>query len=193
MTTWTDHVAQWKDCTRCPLSQQRSNIVLARAGIAGGATTGGRLPCDVLFVGEAPGASEDATGLPFWGPAGDLLQQIIERALPAGTRYALTNLVACFPAKAKARSDNEPERSEILACRPRLREFIGIARPKLIVCVGTLASDYVGHDAYGRVGSAKVIDIVHPAFILARLPLAQKRMAVDKAIVVIRSAFEDLV
>jgi DNA polymerase len=176
-----EHVARWRDCTACPLSQQRSNIVLAR----------GQVPCEVLFIGEAPGASEDALGLPFVGPAGHLLDQIVDRALLQGTRYALTNLVCCFPRDAKAEGYNEPEHSEILACRPRLVEFIRLAKPKLVVCVGSLAWQYVEHDAYGMVLGAHVIQIVHPAAIL-RMPLAQKQMAVQKAVVVLRNAVEDV-
>ncbi len=67
MSAWTDHVERWKDCTKCPLHTQRSNIVIAR----------GQLPADVVFIGEAPGAIEDGTGLPFKDPAGALLDQII--------------------------------------------------------------------------------------------------------------------
>ena len=181
MSAWTDHVAKWRDCTACTLCEQRSNVVLAR----------GQVPCDVLFCGEAPGASEDALGLPFVGPAGHLLDQIIERALPPTVKYALTNLVCCFPAEAKARGDNEPEYSEIVACRPRLMEFITLAKPKLIVCVGSLAWNYVEHDAYGRVRGANVIQIVHPAAVL-RMPLAQKQMAVQKAIVILRNAVDSM-
>ncbi len=182
MSAWLDHVERWKDCTKCPLCHQRSNIVLAR----------GTVPCDVLFCGEAPGASEDALGQPFVGPAGDLLNQIIERAVPQGVTVALTNLVACFPAEAKARGDNEPERAEILACRPRLHEFIKLARPRLIVCVGNLASDWIGHDASGKVLGATVVEIVHPAAIL-RMPLAQKGMAVNRAIVIVQGAVEKVI
>lgn len=194
MVTWLEHVARWRDCTRCPLAQQRDNIVLARAGMVGGATTGGGLPCDVLVVGEAPGASEDALGQPFVGPAGDLLQQILERALPPGTTYALTNLVACFPREAKQRGDNEPELEEIEACRPRLEEFATIARPRLAILVGKLADDWVQHDAWGRVfGGVAAVDIVHPAHILARLPAVQKRYAVERAIVQVRTAYAGVV
>ena len=182
MSAWTEHVAKWRDCDKCPLCQQRDRICLAR----------GVVPCDVVCVGEAPGASEDARGMPFDGPAGRLLDQIIERSVPSGVTYALTNLVACFPAEAKARGDNEPELSEIKACRPRLYEFIDLCKPKLVVCVGTLASDHIGHDSYGNVRGAKVIAIVHPAFILARLPQAQKHMAVNKCIVQIRNAVQDM-
>lgn len=192
MSAWTDHVAKWQDCTKCPLGHQRSNIVFARAGVVGGITKGGALPVDVAFVGEAPGASEDALGLPFVGPAGDLQQQITERALPVGTTYTFCNLVCCYPREAKDRGDNEPEPEEIMACRPRLYEFLGIARPKLVVLVGVLASDYIGHDANGNVLGAKAVDVIHPAAIL-RMPLAQKHMAIQQSIVTIRNGYENVV
>lgn len=178
MTTWVEHVNHWKDCVKCPLGQQRFRICLAR----------GTVPCDVLFVGEAPGASEDAIGEPFVGPAGNLLDQIVEKALAPEVRRAFTNLVCCFPREAKARGDNEPEREEILACAPRLVEFANIAQPRLVVCVGDLAEHYVK-----RVYGGPRVHIVHPAFILARLPQAQKGMAANKCAVQIRSAWNSVV
>lgn len=178
---WSEHVEKWKNCRRCPLCTQRTNIVLAR----------GTVPCDVLFVGEAPGASEDALGRPFVGPAGRLLDQVIERAVPPGVPYAMTNLVACFPAEAKARGENEPELAEIRACRQRLYEFIEIARPKLVALVGVLASDYIGHGADGLVCGAQTVDLDHPAYIL-RMPIAQKGMAFQRAVVRLRCAVEKM-
>lgn len=65
------HVENWSDCRACELHLWRRNVVLAR----------GALPCDVLFVGEAPGKSEDAVGAPFVGPAGQLLDAIVAGAL----------------------------------------------------------------------------------------------------------------
>ena len=177
MSAWTDHVVRWKDCTACPLSQQRTNIVLAR----------GQVPCTVCFIGEAPGASEDALGQPFVGPAGHLMDQIIERALPPTVTYALTNLVCCYPAEAKARGDNEPEHDEILACRPRLEEFISISKPRLIVRVGSLATEYVAN--INR--EARVVNVVHPAAIL-RMPLVQKQMAVQRAVIILRNVVADM-
>lgn len=177
MTTWLDHVEAWKNCQRCPLAAQRGNICLAR----------GALPCDVLFVGEAPGSSEDVLGRPFVGPAGQLMDQIIARALSPEITYALTNLVACYPREAKMRGDNEPERGEILECRPRLIEFANLAQPKLVVCAGNLAAQYVK-----PINTMPQVDIIHPAFILARLPAAQKHMAVQKCIVQIHNALEDV-
>lgn len=174
---WLQHVEKWQSCQRCPLAQQRGNICLAR----------GTLPCDVLFCGEAPGMSEDALGQPFMGPAGHLMDQIIRRALEthSNVTYVLTNLVACFPREAKQRGDNEPERGEIYECRPRLIEFVNIARPRLIVTVGDLAGQYSQFDS-----SIPFLSIVHPAYILARLPTAQKGMAANKCAVQIRTAVE---
>ena len=181
LPTWTDHVVQWKDCHQCPLGDQRSSIVLAR----------GTVPCDVLFIGEAPGTSEDAMGVPFveTAPAGNLMNQIIERALHKSITYALTNIVACFPREAKMFSNNhQPTPDEIRACRPRLTEFVNIARPRLVVRVGQLATAWVDY-----VSGVRYVDIIHPSYILVRMPLAQRQMAVNKSIVVIRSAVEDMV
>lgn len=177
--TWPQHVEKWKDCQRCPLGRQRGNICLAR----------GTLPCDVLFVGEAPGLSEDVLGQPFVGPAGHRLNQIIEQALvlSPGTTYALTNLVACFPREAKASGHNEPDRGEILECRPRLYEFINLATPRLVVTIGTLAEQYLPH-----ITEVARVNIVHPAAIL-RMPLAQQHFAAQKCVVQVRTAWEDVV
>lgn len=71
MTKFQLHVQEWKGCTLCPLSQGRTRVVLSR----------GKVPCDVLFVGEAPGRSEDVVGQPFVGPAGQLFDKIVERAV----------------------------------------------------------------------------------------------------------------
>lgn len=130
--------------------------------------------------------SEDTSGLPFCGPAGDLLSRIALTALPAEVPCAFTNLVACFPREAKSRGDNEPERGEIMECKPRLVEFVNIARPRLIVCVGSLAAQHVRHG-----DTIPCVDIIHPAYILARMPAAQKQFAVQKCVVQIRNAYED--
>lgn len=115
-----------------------------------------------------------------------LLDDIIARAVPADVRYVLTNLVACFPREAKERGDNEPEVSEIFACRPRLIKFVNIAKPRLIVRVGKLAVSYMNFDL-----SVPFCDIDHPAYI-ARLPLAQRGMATQRAVVILRNAVTDV-
>lgn len=84
---FSDHVDRWKHCTLCPLHKVRRQVVLAR----------GKLPADVLMVGEAPGLSEDVLGAPFTGPAGQLLDRIITATELENYRIAFTNLVGCIP------------------------------------------------------------------------------------------------
>ena len=192
MTPWQLHLAKWQDCQRCALAQQRGRICLAR----------GAVPADVVFVGEAPGESEDTLGLPFKGPAGRLLDSIIAQSVPAGVSYAITNLVACFPAEAKKTDKHEPAREEIAACAPRLREFVEVCGARLIAMVGSLADDYVpsafpdatfyaGGGITGHPTLLRYTSIVHPASIL-RMPMAQRDMAVRRSIVTIASAVQSL-
>lgn len=70
-TRYQLHVERWSDCTACDLHEERKNVVLAR----------GSLPADVLLVGESPGKGEDSLGSPFVGPAGQLLDEIVDRSL----------------------------------------------------------------------------------------------------------------
>ena len=189
MSDWTNHVERWKDCQDCALGCQRSRIVLAR----------GAIPCDVLFVGEAPGVSEDALGQPFVGPAGKLLDKVIEAArVPIGeTRwlwsYAFTNLVACFPREAKATGDHQPAPDEIKACRQRLKEFVKLARPRLIVCVGTLARDWLDPKRRESLDlGLPQVSIVHPAFIL-RMPEVAQSGEIKRCILRIKNASKELV
>ena len=150
----------------------------------------GRLPCDVLFVGEAPGASENVCGVPFVGPAGQLLDQIVERSVPTGLRTAYTNLVGCIPLGDTGEKAAEPKPAQIVACQGRLREFIDLARPRLVVRVGRLAQQWLGgglKNALPLPPGVPACDVVHPAFIL-RANEAQQSMAVQRCVVTIQNA-----
>lgn len=205
MTPYQLHVQTWKDCEACPLSQKRNRIVLCR----------GKLPCDVLFIGEATGESENVAGQPFVGPAGALLDQIVERSLyhenlrrsieqdgegnptpyPA-VRVAFTNLVCCIPRDDDGRKLAEPDGDEIEACSPRLIEFVSIVSPKLIVCVGALSTKWVGEDARGLKHRIRfheeipTVSITHPAAIL-RAPYVQKGAMIQRSIVILSQAVEE--
>lgn len=181
---WLEFVERWRGCQECPLCTQRDKIVLAR----------GVVPCDVLFIGEAPGVSEDSSGLPFDGPAGCILDAIVA-AVRASTKAtftdAYTNLVCCFPLEAKKTTDHRPDEEEIKECSPRLQEFVEIAMPRLIVTVGTLSDDWspITAGAGGLPYDVAWATVVHPASI-TRMPAAQKDMAIRKCVVVIRDAIE---
>lgn len=171
MTPYQRHKAKWSKCRRCELCDQRRRVVLCR----------GKLPAPILFVGEAPGASEDAIGKPFCGPAGHLLLRIIERALDGQHDYCLTNLVACYPREQKKAGINEPSKGCIEACKPRLAEVVDLCKPKLILAVGKLAAKHWEHDAA----------IIHPAAIL-RMEGFQQELAIKRAITTIEDAAAEL-
>jgi uracil-DNA glycosylase family 4 len=131
------------------------------------------------------------------GPAGQLLDMIIRRALSVETSYALTNLVCCIPRDEGGKADEPPD-EQVQSCRTRLVEMVELCRPKLIVCVGRLAKDWLdpGYkkgikllDEDGKL--IRQMDILHPAAIL-RTNVAQRGLAIQRAVVQIQSAVEDL-
>jgi uracil-DNA glycosylase len=167
------HYEVWAPCTRCRIGSFARNHVFCR----------GTLPCDVLFIGEAPGVTEDLTGWPFVGEAGKILDRWIAsamesrfHALPHGHQietvyhglpeftYAITNTVLCRPCNGPAERNRAPQGSESLNCSPRLEEFVDtIAQPKLIITLGTPA-----RHAVESLLSLKVYReaLRHPAWVL---------------------------
>ena len=186
MTRFQSHVERWKDCRACGLCERRTRVVIAR----------GMVPCDVLFVGEGPGRSEDVLGKPFCAPAGHLLDKIIERALPAGVTFALANLVCCLPVDDDGDKMGEPPPESIEACAERLNEFVEICGPRLIVCVGELAKSWIFPSKKGQKGILKGYDgamaaITHPAAIL-RANVAQRSLLVQRCVVALANAVGSL-
>lgn len=189
LVSWGQHVERWRDCTACELHETRKRVVLGR----------GEVPCEVLFVGEAPGESEDVTGLPFIGLAGKRLDWIVGQGLPQGTITAFTNLVCCVPRDTSESSKGgkaaQPPHETIMACQERLEEVIRIADGeqkmlRLIVAVGGLSEDYLVNASRWRLQTHRQVDmihIVHPAAIL-RANLAQQDMMERRAIAQLRSA-----
>jgi len=112
-------------CTRCPLHQGRTQTVFAD----------GPPRADIMFVGEGPGAEEDKQGLPFVGPAGQLLTRIIEAMGFARDSVYIANIVKCRPPNNRA-----PEAEEMAACVGYLRAQIDCVRPKVLVLLGGTAA-----------------------------------------------------
>lgn len=158
LSPWKRHVADWSNCTRCPLHLTRRQVVLAK----------GKIPAQVLFIGEAPGASEDVIGRPFVGPAGNLLERMVADAvLEAGYTPTMVygNLVGCIPKSPETgRKRGEPVKAEIDACYPRVEELIDLVKPDTIIAVGSLSAKVAKAKEWGR--SWDVVEIVHPSFIL---------------------------
>lgn len=150
----------------------------------------GNVPADILFIGEAPGQSEDVLGQPFVGPAGKLLDRQIAEAFGncpgLDLRLCFTNLVCCIPKDETNKKVGEPDKECITACEQRLIEFIYLCQPKLLVCVGDLAEKYAGWGS-----SAEVIKITHPAAIL-RAEIVRQSLMNQKVVVILENAFRDL-
>lgn len=184
LTKLQSHINSWKNCQRCPLYKGRKQVVICR----------GQVPAEVLFIGEAPGDSEDVFGLPFYGPAGKELDKILERVekqVGEKVTKCWTNLVACIPKTASPdRKKTEPLPAEIASCYPRLDYFIKLCEPKLIVAVGELAQKHGLKEQHWE-QRAKVISITHPAAIL-RAKAFQKPAMIDRVEVALLDGFRDM-
>ena len=153
----------WNDignCTRCPLNEGRTQVV----------HTVGNYNADLMFVGEAPGADEDAKGEPFVGRAGQLLNKIIEAIGMKREEVCIGNINRCRPP-----GNRQPTLPEAHTCKPFLLREIAVIRPKVIVVLGNTAlhnllDTKVGitrmrgqfHEYYG----VKVMPTFHPAYLL---------------------------
>lgn len=149
------------DCRRCPLAATRNKIVF------GDGDPNARL----MFVGEGPGADEDAQGLPFVGRGGQLLNNMIGAMGLKREEVYIANIVKCRPPQNRV-----PEPVEANTCTPFLFQQIGVIRPELIVALGATAATYLLggvkrslsslrgriHEAFGT----KLIITYHPAFLL---------------------------
>jgi len=113
------------ECTRCGLHQNRTNIVF---GV-------GNAEAELMFVGEGPGADEDAQSLPFVGRAGQLLNSMIAAMGLAREDVYIANVVKCRPP-----GNRTPEREECDTCSPFLLRQIAAIQPKVIVALGAVAA-----------------------------------------------------
>lgn len=150
----------------------------------------GKLPCDVLFIGEAPGESEDVLGQPFVGPAGKLLDMLIGQSEPGDLRFAYTNVIACFPKNVETEKPSkftQPPKEAVKACRDRLMELVGIAKPKAVVFVGKFAWDSSSL-AVGEKCKGVKVTITHPAAIL-RAEAARRGIAEHQVRVILTDLF----
>ena len=180
---WLVYQRRWRTCRQCPLGIESSdglNDKYARHVLARG-----HIPCHVLFIGEAPGVSEEDLGVPFIGPAGKLLDRMISDARNGlandlkhksdRLKLCFANLICCTPwdtsPDARPNQTREPAKDEIDACRSHLAELVLLAKPKAIVRVGKLAQKHVGSNLEGvgdaiAGGKLVAVDIIHPAFFL---------------------------
>ncbi len=121
-----DIAAQVRTCTRCALHRGRKQAVPGEGAAAP----------RVLVIGEGPGAEEDATGRPFVGPAGQLLDRMLKAIeLDRAANCFIANVVKCRPP-----GNRDPLPEESAACLPYLRAQIAALRPRAILAVGRVAA-----------------------------------------------------
>ncbi len=160
------------DCTRCALHTGRNKIVFAD----------GSPNARLMFIGEGPGADEDAQGLPFVGRAGQLLNNMIAAMGLKREEVYIANVVKCRPP-----GNRTPEPEEANTCSPFLFGQIDVVRPEVIVALGSTAATYLLGQRQplaglrGRVHAfrgSKLIVTYHPAFLL-RDPRQKKEAWAD--------------
>jgi uracil-DNA glycosylase family 4 len=189
LTLYQKYKEQWKNGCGHNLCERACHIVHLR----------GSVPCDIAFIGEAPGRSEDTLGSPFIGPAGHLLDHIIKNSIRVAEhplRTAFMNMVGCLP---RSDEDNtklsEPSEDQVETCKPRLEHLLKVAKPKLIVAVGQFSAKHLEqgymHSVQLPSSHKQVCVIDHPAFIL-RTNIANRGLMVQRAMVVLRGAIEDV-
>jgi uracil-DNA glycosylase family 4 len=160
-TKWEMFSERWKAGCGSELCSKARHVCLAR----------GTIPCDILFVGEAPSIAADVVGQVFTGEIRAVMDPIIEKAGAAGFSHAFTNLVCCVPRNSEDRAKVIPPPDEaIRTCRTRLEQFISLCKPKLIMAVGNYAQRELRAMKEAKVLSAPVASMIHPGAILRRRP-----------------------
>ena len=148
------------DCQRCKLAPSRTNLVY---GV-------GNPDADLVFVGEAPGADEDAQGEPFVGKAGQLLTKMIE-----AMGYSRSDVYICNVLKCRPPGNRNPEPDEVASCEPFLKRQLAAIRPRMIVALGKFAAQCLLRDdtpitrmrgGFRSYEGIPLMPTLHPAYLL---------------------------
>lgn len=163
MQNWEELEKTCNACTACGLCQTRTNVVF---GV-------GNPKTDIMFIGEGPGEQEDLQGVPFVGPAGKLLDQMLSIIDIDRTNCYIANIVKCRPPQ-----NRDPEEEEQEACIDYLRNQIALVNPRVIVCLGRIAAKKLidpnfritrDHGTWYQRGECWVTAIYHPSALLRDL------------------------
>lgn len=125
MDSWETLKQECAGCRGCGLCETRTNLVF---GV-------GKENAEVMFVGEGPGEQEDLQGEPFVGPAGKLLDTMLQIIDLDRSKVYIANMVKCRPPR-----NRDPQPAEQAACRAWLDRQIDLVDPKIIVCLGRIAA-----------------------------------------------------
>jgi len=138
--------AEVSKCTKCRLNLTRTNTVPGE----------GNIEAKLMFIGEGPGADEDAKGRPFVGAAGHLLDNIIAAMGMSREEVYIGNIVKCRPP-----ANRLPEKDEVESCIGYLNRQIGILKPKVIVLLGSTAYKSIFPDAKEGITKARGKVLIH--------------------------------
>lgn len=204
------HIKHYGDCKLCDLGTHcmLNNHVFYR----------GQIPAKVLFIGEAPGESEDTFGKPFVGPAGRMLNEIIEESFAlsfdqsewgTGFTWCITNVVCCIPRNLQpnaTEATRPPSPPEIRACSARLRSFIGLVQPQIIVTMGDVAKrgtpqglrltnfpatlqQLRGVEPYDE-WFPQYVDIRHPSYVIRQKSESLRELEKKRAVLILKNAYD---
>ena len=158
---WNELEQECLNCKKCELCQTRNNVVF---GV-------GNKNAEVLVRGEGPGENEDLQGEPFVGRGGKLLDKMLYSVdLSREENIYIANIVKCRPPK-----NRDPKPEEQTACTPWLRNQFKLMKPKIIVCLGRIASAKIikpdikitkEHGMFFERGGVLMMPMLHPAAIL---------------------------
>ena len=160
MLGWKELEAACGACRQCSLSEGRRNVVFGD----------GNRDAGVMFIGEGPGQQEDATGVPFVGRAGQLLDDMLKVIGLDRTRVYIANIVKCRPP-----DNRDPLGLEQEACIGWLRNQVALVRPKIIVCLGRVAAARIiredfkitrEHGILFPRGTYQLMATYHPSYLL---------------------------
>ena len=162
-------------CVQCP------NLVASRKQVVFGV---GNETADLMFVGEAPGADEDAQGEPFVGKAGQLLTKIIQTMGLSRDEVYIANILKCRPDTPQRSGNRPPTAEEMTTCSPWLHRQIDLIEPKLIVALGKTAVEGLLEQqvaitrfrgTWQTYRDIPLMPTFHPAYLLHQQSLASKR------------------
>lgn len=167
---------------RVAICRKCAHLAAARRNVVFGV---GTVHADLMFVGEAPGADEDAQGEPFVGRAGQLLTRMIETMGLSRDRVYIANILKCRPdTPGQSAGNRKPTPSEMVTCLPYLLEQIDIIQPKVLVALGATAVEGLMGKTEGitrirgrwlEFRGTPLMPTYHPAYLLRNQALSERR------------------
>lgn len=169
---WIELESVCNSCKKCAIGSKRKNCVFGC----------GNKNADIMFIGEAPGQTEDETGIPFVGLAGKHLDKFLQAVGIERDDVYIANILKCRP-----EGNRDPSETEQDNCIDYLRQQVKLIKPKLIVCLGRISAMRLikpdfritrEHGTFFKKGNISITAVYHPSALL-RDPAKNKDMYLD--------------